>query len=671
MINIVKKGADRTGIVDCTDILSKAIEDDTSAVIYFPKGEYLISPCVFENKNDITLYLKGATLNLNSTVTDENYMFKLINCNNISFIGGTIKGNHLVATGIRAFNSQRLRVQSEIVGFGTPDSSYSAGIALMGDCSYSRLEKVYIHDIKTGPEVSPSAIDSDNYIHCVGIGCTKAGEKYSKYVTIDSPVINDIGDYEVTVEYSEDERETKMVDGDGIYIIQRPIIETISENNENKYILKDTSESHIKISNPYITNCSKRGIKVSTRAVEIEDGYIDVNSWNAAVEFQLSQNCSIKNAFIRNSRLSALAISWDNGNVTVDNCKIMGNMKNNIIADNKYSDYGIVLNGELSKDEKTFAYYTEENHNIKISNCEFDDVVSAVYTGTEEDKKKKRYSKITITDPYIGHFSGDSAIKLNNSRIEEIDCLDISGLNFKYGNTANNVFKANNLYYSANINNGQLVNIGSNTYFVDPKASVTIKSNCLYNNFKEIYQDYIFSARNVDFGEQPTDYDDVFEKAENLIYLSDGQYTSASNETLTAYISNNTITVNVGSMSNASDYIYIPLKSNIEFDNRELNYEINNITSVSPNITVTFTKADNRYSAINGGLETTLNGKFKRRVLNNIIGTAGYLRIKVSSGISDSFSTSFDMSVTDRKQIFKNNLELRITALEEKLLQIM
>ncbi len=668
MINIVSKYGNNT---DCTDwgvYLTQAFKDTSDNVIYFPKGEYPISPCIFSNIDNKTIILDNAVLNLNET--DKSYMFNFNNCSNVSIIGGKLNGNHYASFGIEAVNCRKLKIKSEIAYFGTSSASYSSGVAMYGDCSYSCIENSYIHNIKTGLNIYPSAIGEDGYIHCAAIGMVTNGQnKYSKYVTIKDVTIDEIGDDIVSLINDDGTTESKKVDGDGIYIIQRPIIESQIVDGSQMNVLSDAAESFIKIINPQITNCSKRGIKVSTRSVDIEGGYIDVCSWGPAVDFQFARNCSIKDAFIRNTQTSALAVCWDDGNMLIDGCILKGNMKSNLAENNGYANYGVVLNEKLSKDASTLARYTNAGHNIKISNCEFDDVVSAVSTGNNNNKKES-YQSISIIEPNIGYFSGNDAIILSNTRIKEVDCLNIDGMKFKYGNTVSKVFEANNSYYSQTVDNGQFVNIKTGTNYISPANSLTIKSKYINEDFETIYKDYIFSADYTDFGGKCARHKDVFTSPKNNITIADGTYISATNENLTATVLNDTVTIDVSSMKNNADYIYIPLESGIAFDGKEFSYIIDGNTNTSANVTLTLTKLSNKYSVVNNFIETALNAESKKYLIRNITDTAGYLRVKVTSNVTLPFNTSFKISLADRELFFAKGIEDRLKELELKVSEL-
>lgn len=668
MINIVSKYGNNTECADWGVYLTQALNDNSDNVVYFPKGEYSIGSCNFSNIDNKTIILDNAVLNLNET--DKEQMFDLCNCNNISFIGGKLNGNHHVPVGIRAYNCKKLNVESEIAFFGISSVSYSAGIAMSGDCSYSSIKNSYIHDIKTGSNITSSAIGKDGYIHCTAIGIkTNIQNEYSKHVTIRDVIIDKIGDDVVTLTDDENTDETKQVDGDGIYIIQRPIIENLTVDGSKINVLSDEAESFIKIINPHITNCSKRGIKVSTRAVDIEGGYIDVSSWGPAVDFQFARNCSIKDTFVRNKQKSALAVCWDDGNILIDNCTFKGNMKNNLSKDNKYVNYGIVLNEKLSKSASTLAGYTNARHNIKIRDCKFYDVVSAISTG-DSNNKKEDYQSIMITEPDIGFFSGNEAIMLSDTRIKQVDCLNIDGMKFKYGNTNSDIFEANNSYYSQAVNEGQLVNIKAGTNYINPTISVTIKSKYINEDFEKIYKDYIFAADYTDFGDRYARHNDVFTVPENNIVIADGTYISATNQNLTATVLNDTVTINVASMENTTDYIYIPLESEISFDGKEFNYVVDQNTNNSSNVTVTFTKQSNKYSMVDSFIETALNKESKSQFVRGITDTAGYLRVKVKANETFPFSTSFKISLMNRELIFAKNIESRLKELEMKVTEI-
>ncbi len=668
MINIVSKYGNNT---DCTDwgvYLTQAFNDNSDNVIYFPKGEYSIGSCSFSNIDNKTIILDNAVLNLNET--DKEHMFDFSNCNNISFIGGKLNGNHHVPVGIRAYNCKKLNIESEIAFFGISSASYSAGIAMSGDCSYSSIKNSYIHDVKTGSNITSSAIGEDGYIHCTAIGIiTNKQNEYSKHVTIKDVIIDEIGDDIVTLTNDDNTTKTEQVDGDGIYIIQRPILETLTIDGSKINVLSDAVESFIKIINPKITNCSKRGIKVSTRSVDIEGGYIDVCSWGPAVDFQFARNCSIKDTFVRNTQTSALAVCWDDGNILIDNCTFKGNMKDNLYKNNRYANYGIVLNEKLSKDASTLARFTNARHNIKIRDCKFDDVVSAVCTGNSNNKKED-YQSIMITEPEIGFFSGNEAIILSDTRIKQVDCINIDGMKFKYGNTISDIFEANNSYYSQTVNAGQLVNINAGTNHINPTISLTIKSKYINEDFEKIYKDYIFSADYTDFGDRYARHNDVFTVPENNIVIADGTYVSATNQNLAATVLNDTVTVNVASMENTTDYIYIPLESEIAFDGREFNYIVDQNTNNLPNVTVTFTKQSNKYSPVGNFIETALNKESKSYLVRGITDTAGYLRVKVRPNETLSFSTSFKISLMNRELIFAKNIEERLKELEMKVTEI-
>lgn len=701
IVNVVQSGLFNDGTV--TD-LSVVIEPNESNVIYyFPKGTYKIKSYELNNLHNITFLAVNAKFisektfkeNKNHELEEMRQMLLFNNCTNCKVIGGVYDGNYEVQRAITFLNSKNSEVRSvEVTKIGGETYASAAGICLMGNCSCSKLISVTVHDVQSGRSAGA-------YIYASGLSITSASDgQYSKNIVIDNPEIFNIG----TALYTDNSNNPLKIDGDGIFIIQRPeyIPESGSRNEHEddfydlyknatvdgnfyyyneytkairnrRYHIKiencclsesfeflDDRESFIKILNPHITDCSKRGIKVSARCVDIIGGIIDVTSWGPAVEYQYTRNSTVRNLTVTNNSFTCLSLSAGDGIVSVENCRFSGNGSNN----------GIVL-GTQNKD---YNHINKGGENVIISNCDFEDFQTPILAYFDSTQAIPAVSEsIVIRNCTIGYFSGGSAILISPIRFQSLKKLKISDIVFKNGNSIADVFSANEFFYGQTVQDKNLINLGNENDHVNPTQSLIIDIDCLTDDFYEIFQSYNFTTKNLFLGGTCVVRSEIFEIVK-IATTANASYTSNPEGTdLSVEITNDHLIHVTGGSSNVNNqFVYIPIKNFPVL--KGIEYVINVETSVVyPNGGLTLSLYNvSHYERI--GSEIALNGQIKTISMvpdNSNIAEAIQIKLKPYNDVLSNTIVSVSITTQNASLAGMNDIiiellkhERRISALE-------
>ncbi len=595
-VNVVQEGINNNG--EATD-LSSVLSQASDVIYYFPEGTYKVTEYTFQNCHNVTILAPNAIFECNTEEADSNRFFFFLNCTNCKVIGGIYDGKNMFQHGIGFYNTNYSTIKDiEVRNIGNIGIKNAAGICFMGDCSNSTIENVKIHNIQAGEKDE----EAGNYIFASGIAInllkatTSSSRKYSQNIVIENACIYDIG----TAQYSDNDGGTRKIDGDGIFIIQRPeyvedkTLEATTDEKaylyfkykllgEGTYYLDrmpkaeignsriameiknvngvdtyeyrvevvDETESNIKIINPNISNCSKRAIKASARCVDIIGGNIDVASWGAAIEYQYTRNSTIRDLHISNKTMTCLTICGGDGIMTVENCYFSGSGEGN----------GIVLYRENNNNSNI----KRGGENIIISNCDFENVSYPIYSRLAEGEVPVVSDSIVIRDCTIGHFYGEDAIHLSPNRFASLNKLKISDITFKYGNTISDIFAANNNFYDRTEENGLLVEstnviyLGTVANHIDPASSLIIDIDNIQDDFDELFKLYGFSAKNVFFGGAPALASLVYEYPEYITMTAGDEYTSTSGNLTAKILSDYSIEV-TGTRESSSKLVYIPIR---------------------------------------------------------------------------------------------------------------
>jgi|GEM_PF-362816 hypothetical protein len=631
LLSATAYGVSNSGAV--TSLLKIPSASLSKRCLYFPAGTYKCNGIVLSNIDDLTIICDNANFvfyNQATNLTDaaettvQSSFFKFTNCNNLTIIGGCFDGQHKVSQCITLVGCQNSNItNATIKGAGNKVSSFAAGINLIRDCSQFNINNVIVSDIKAG------TVSKDTFIHAVGIGVSNVNGEFSQHGHISNSQISNINGYKVG---------DKEPDGDGIYLIQRPSADC-------------TGDSYITVSNCTITDCAKRGIKVSTRHTNIDNCYIDIDGWGAAIEAQYGK-MTLRDSTIHNKYASCVTLDWDNGTNYIDNCKFFGADKGEIsVHGNNYTGNGIVLNQRLSV---TGTYYTDEPCSVIVRNCTIDNVTSPLRSGYAAGLTYK-YQSVIFDNCQIGHYRGVSAIILDASMIAAINALSLSNVNYKFGSTEAEVQNANNQYFSLT-NNGNTLNIGTTTAYVNP--SCLQYTNNLSDDYEQMFRYYDLNS---DFGESKVKVSQVLEDAPNSIVCTDGTYTSATNTAFTVKADNGTLTVNCSTAFASASYVYVPIES-LSLGGEMYDYLISSISAPNANVTITFT--DSKKGVINASLEAALNKASKSLIVGDISGTATFLRVKLNANTT--VHLSCEVSLSNRNKVLKGQIETRLKALEEK-----
>lgn len=631
LLSATAYGVSNSGVVTSLSKIPTALL--SKRCLYFPAGTYKCNGIALSNIDDLTIICDNANFVFynqatNSTdaaeTTVQGSFFKFSNCNNLTIIGGCFDGQHKVSQCITLVGCQNSNItNATIKGAGNKASSFAAGINLIRDCSQFNINNVIVSDIKAG------TVSEDTFIHAVGIGVSSVNGEFSQHGYIGNSQISNINGYKVG---------NKEPDGDGIYLIQRPSADC-------------SGNSYITVSNCTITDCAKRGIKVSTRYTNIDNCYIDIDGWGAAIEAQYGK-MTLRDSTIHNKYASCVTLDWDNGTNYIDNCKLYGADKTETSTHgDKYTGNGIVLNQRLSV---TGTYYTNEPCSVIVRHCTIENVTSPLRSGYAAGLTYQ-YQSIIFDDCQIGHYRGASAIMFDASMISAINKLSLSDVNYKYGTTENEVQTANNQYFGLT-NSGNTLDIGSTTYI---KPNHMLYTNNLTDDYNKLFR--MYDLLDSDFGAPKANVSDVLEDAPNILSCTNGTYTSKTNTHFSVVATDNTLSIKCDTAyTSGKPFVYVKLDS-LELKGGTYNFYIDNITPVSSDVTITF--ADSSYNIIDTSLELALNKASKSLIVDGVTKPITYLRVKLAA--NKTIDMQCTVSLANRNKVLKGNLEARVAALEK------
>lgn len=632
LLSATAYGVSNSGVVTSLSKIPTALL--SKRCLYFPAGTYKCNGIALSNIDDLTIICDNANFVFynqatNSTdaaeTTVQGSFFKFSNCNNLTIIGGCFDGQHKVSQCITLVGCQNSNItNATIKGAGNKASSFAVGINLIRDCSQFNINNVIVSDIKAG------TVSEDTFIHAGGIGVSSVNGEFSQHGYIGNSQISDINGYKVG---------NKEPDGDGIYLIQRPSADC-------------SGDSYITVSNCTITDCAKRGIKVSTRYTNIDNCYIDIDGWGAAIEAQYGK-MTLRDSTIHNKYASCVTLDWDNGTNYIDNCKLYGADKTETSTHgDKYTGNGIVLNQRLSV---TGTYYTNEPCSVIVRHCTIENVTSPLRSGYAAGLTYQ-YQSIIFDDCQIGHYRGASAIMFDASMISAINKLSLSDVNYKYGTTENEVQTANNQYFGLT-NSGNTLDIGSTTYI---KPNHMLYTNNLTDDYNKLFR--MYDLLDSDFGAPKANVSDVLEDAPNILSCTNGTYTSKTNTHFSVVATDNTLSIKCDTAyTSGKSFVYVKLDS-LELKGGTYNFYIDNITPVSSDVTITF--ADSSYNIIDTSLELALNKASKSLIVDGVTKPITYLRVKLAANKTIDMQCTV-VSLANRNKVLKGNLEARVAALEK------
>ena len=631
LLSATAYGVSNSGVV--TSLSKIPTASLSKRCLYFPAGTYKCNGIALSNIDNLTIICDNANFVFynqatNSTdaaeTTVQGSFFKFTNCNNLTIIGGCFDGQHKVSQCITLVGCQNSNtINATIKGAGNKASSFAAGINLIRDCSQFNINNVIVSDIKAG------TVSEDTFIHEVGIGVSSVNGEFRQHGYISNSQISIIYGYKVG---------NKEPDGDGIYLIQRPSADC-------------SGDSYISVSNCTITDCAKRGIKVSTRYTNIDNCYIDIDGWGAAIEAQYGK-MTLRDSTIHNKYASCVTLDWDNGTNYIDNCKLYGADKTETSTHgDKYTGNGIVLNQRLSV---TGTYYTNEPCSVIVRHCTIENVTSPLRSGYAAGLTYQ-YQSIIFDDCQIGHYRGVSAIMFDASMISAINKLSLSNVNYKYGTTENEVQTANNQYFGLT-NSGNTLDIGSTTYV---KPNHMVYTNNLTDDYNKLFR--MYDLLDSDFGAPKANVSDVLEDAPNILSCTNGTYTSKTNTHFSVVATDNTLSIKCDTAyTSGKSFVYVKLDS-LELKGGTYNFYIDNITPVSSDVTITF--ADSSYNIIDTSLELALNKTSKSLIVDGVTKPITYLRVKLAA--NKTIDMQCTVSLANRNKVLKGNLEARVAALEK------
>ena len=556
-VSVKDFGAKGDGETDDTAAIKQAIEENNFVI--FPEGEYLTNGVSVANLSDRTLWARGAEVKFNG---NGGSVFHFANCDNINIVGGSYKGMNKAKYGLSFVDSKNVRLDGvSVQNVGNSDTAGASGINFVGDCSYSKLNDVYIDGVTSGQS-------DGSYIFAHGIGFTRSSTTghYSKYVEINHPVIKNVGyvngenyvnataekdsDGEITgymvgnnackadiIEEIDGEYHAR-IDGDGIFLVQ------------SKWgNVHDGIESYFKINNVDISRCSKRALKIAARCVDVDGGEIDVATWSAAVEVQRVRNNSLRNLNITDTTYTPVTINGGDGPMAIENCRITGGgMSSN-------GSGGIVLGAKSTG-------LIEGSEIVHIKNCVFDNVRFPIYAAIDSAAAGKTdCEELVIKDCLIKHFYGDAAVKLEAGRYQRLGKLIIDNVSFAYGTSTATVFFNNNNFYERGEN--QSVPLNSRLFdFFSPEKTVKVMCDNLSDDFREIFESYNLTTPNQIF-EMPLQPDVIFTNPDEQVKLTSGDYDSDGGSEFKASAAGNTVLLSEtsGETYAKGQRVVVPLES--------------------------------------------------------------------------------------------------------------
>lgn len=460
--------------------------------------------------------------------------------------------------GLSFVDSKNVRLDGvSVQNVGNSDTAGASGINFVGDCSYSKLNDVYIDGVTSGQS-------DGSYIFAHGIGFIRSSTTghYSKYVEINHPVIKNVGyvngeNYvNATAAKDSDGKITgymvgnnackadiikeidgeyhARIDGDGIFLVQ-----------SRWGNVHDGIESYFKINNVDISRCSKRALKIAARCVDVDGGEIDVATWSVAVEVQRVRNNSLRNLNITDTTFTPVTINGGDGPMVIENCRITGGgMSSN-------GSGGIVLGAKSTG-------LVEGSEIVHIKNCVFDNVRFPIYAAIDSAAAGKTdCEELVIKDCLIKHFYGDAAVKLEAGRYQRLGKLTIENVSFAYGTSTATVFFNNNNFYN------QSVPLNSRLFdFFSPEKTVKVMCDNLSDDVREIFESYNLTTPNQIF-EMPLQPDVFFENPDEQVKLTSGDYDSNGGSEFKASAAGNTVLLSEtsGETYAKGQRVVVPLES--------------------------------------------------------------------------------------------------------------
>lgn len=480
-------GVNNTGeLTSVTPVFDNVYDNLT---IRFPAGIYLCdnNTINLSGLNNLKIIFEPGAVFIKNVVTTKDSngndvintynssFIKLSNCKNVLIDGLNLDLCNTYDCGILLNNSNNVRISNcTIKNIGYPESTFSAGIELINNCSYSTIDNVTIDSVEA------TKIGVDGYSHMCGISITNGSyneskkQNFSKHIRISN--CNICGS---TKEYDD-----PRIQLDCIYIIQRPddcfedgttvtYYEKAYDQNDKevkvlKYVDKELcTDCDISIINCNITYFNCRAIKASARGVKISGCHIDcagIANTNPAVDFQFCSNSYLKNSYVH-SYYSVVGISYDIGMCIVSDCTLIGRVKQRLIdqgsSDKGNINSGIIFNrmlhpqlsykstqGSTEYPLKRFDIYTrhtpfgeviESKPSVIMSNLYIENIGYAIRcTKSDIILKGYSFSQFTIQNITIGHLAQDCAIYLSPEKMKFVDNLVIENISFDYasGSTA-------------------------------------------------------------------------------------------------------------------------------------------------------------------------------------------------------------------------------------------
>lgn len=615
----------------------KSLEKNlTGKTLYFPPGTYKCNGFALTNVDDLTIvcnnakfiYYNSSTDSTDSTgTTVQSTFFKFTNCNNLKIIGGLFDGKHKVSQGLSFINCKNVSVEKAVIeNIGNVSSQLAAGIMFIRNCSYFSVRYCKITGVTAG------TVGTDNYIHSIGIGTSSSGTEVSKYGIIEENIITDIN--------GTNSGDTKP-DGDGIYLIQKPISNGGFDGR-----------TYTTIANCIISNCAKRAIKNSTRNTTIIGCQLDIDAWGSAIEAQYG-DMTLKDSDIKNKGTSCITLDWDNGVNYIDNCKLSGLDKTETSVYGSYTGNGIVLNQRLSSND---SYYTDEPCSVIIENCTINNVTSPLRSGYANNMTYE-YQDISFKNIQIGHFRAASAIIIDPTMIVKVGKLELKDINYNYGTSEEEVQNNNNSYFTLS-NSGNTVDLGTGKNALIPDKFIYI--NNLSDDYKKLFNTYNF--KEVDFGEPKALESLVLEERGNDLKYVEGKYFSATNPNFSVTIENDIFNIQCDTEATSSTFVYVPIEV-IDLTSKTFKYTISNMPIITNNVTVSLVNYNK--GVISSSLELALNRDPKTATISDITGMAAYLRFKLVANTT--INTSCKIVFVNKEKVLKNQIEERLSKVEENI----
>lgn len=384
--------------LDGTNLDLNDIPFDSNMVVIFPKGTYTVTGTEIREKENLTLDLNGAVLNLND------FFVKVYDSKSIRIYGGVVDGRNQAEKSVFFQDVPECVVEDVIFrNNGNETTEGTTMLDIYGDCTGFSVRNCSFENCVAG-------VSGDGrFINSFGIFVNRLGSKhtYSKTGLIENCNFDNIAGIDSS---------SIKADGDGIFV------QTIPWNIDGTI---EYPETRIVIRGCYFNNCKKRGIKLANLGAVVENCVFDGEYWFACLESQYGhttiRNCRMFNGSDYTGSITSALVIGDGG-VTVEDCWMS-------------APYGQTYHpGIRFNTRQSGSLVTGPWDPIEIKRCTFDGVNRAVYAIDDRSNPSADILEgLIIEDCYIRNLGAEHAFEIYGSRFSEIGVLKFIDYRFEDG----------------------------------------------------------------------------------------------------------------------------------------------------------------------------------------------------------------------------------------------